>query len=169
MKPKTRLEWFLAKIAGDADATGTVTPKTRKEYYLKEIADNGGGGGSSLPAVTASDNGSVLAVVDGAWDKATPSNALLVHASDADFLATTTLDKTFAEIADAIDSGIPVYVVAEYGNVDSGEDGYKLFCPVIEIEIYTDFYIHIMRYSNTQYLNFTFMSETIDGVLYGNP
>ena len=70
MKPKTRLEWFLAKIAGDADATGSVTPKTRKEFYLKEIAD--AGGGSSLPSVTASDNGSVLAVVNGEWDKAAP-------------------------------------------------------------------------------------------------
>lgn len=36
-------------------------------------AGSGGGGGSGLPAVTSDDNGDVLTVVDGAWDKAAPS------------------------------------------------------------------------------------------------
>jgi len=46
-------------------------PLTREEQYLDAIARNsgGGGGGSSLPAVTAEDNGDVLGVVDGAWGK----------------------------------------------------------------------------------------------------
>lgn len=33
-----------------------------------------GGGGSGLPAVTATNNGQILAVVDGQWDKAWPNN-----------------------------------------------------------------------------------------------
>lgn len=35
-----------------------------------------GGGGSSLPEVTADDNGNVLTVVDGEWDKAEPEAGL---------------------------------------------------------------------------------------------
>ena len=46
MKPKTRLENFLAKIAGNKDAK-ELKPKTRLEHFLNDIADNGGcsGGG----------------------------------------------------------------------------------------------------------------------------
>jgi hypothetical protein len=36
------------------------------------------GGGSSLPEVTAEDNGDVLMVVDGAWNKATPNADIVV-------------------------------------------------------------------------------------------
>ena len=41
---------------------------------LNEAVNNGsiGGGGSDLPEVSATDNGDVLTVVNGAWDKATP-------------------------------------------------------------------------------------------------
>ena len=42
---------------------------------LNEAVNNGsiGGSGSDLPEVSASDNGDVLTVVNGAWDKATPT------------------------------------------------------------------------------------------------
>lgn len=42
---------------------------------LNEAVNNGSisGGGSDLPEVSASDNGDVLTVVGGAWNKATPS------------------------------------------------------------------------------------------------
>lgn len=43
MKPITRLENFLAKIAGLPNAN--LTPRTRKEYFLNAIAAHGGGGG----------------------------------------------------------------------------------------------------------------------------
>lgn len=36
-------------------------------------AMGGSGGGSSLPSVSSTDNGDVLTVVNGAWDKAAPS------------------------------------------------------------------------------------------------
>lgn len=45
LTPMTRLESYLAKIAGEDIITPEV--KTRLEYYLNEIAENGGGGGSS--------------------------------------------------------------------------------------------------------------------------
>ena len=43
MQPRTREEKYLAKIAG-VDIT-TPEPRTRKEHYLNEIAEHGGGGG----------------------------------------------------------------------------------------------------------------------------
>ena len=39
----------------------------------KLVGGSGGSGGGSLPAVTEADNGNVLTVVGGAWDKAAPS------------------------------------------------------------------------------------------------
>ena len=42
MKPKTRLENFLAKIAGSSDAK-EMEPKTRVEHFLNDIAQSGGG------------------------------------------------------------------------------------------------------------------------------
>lgn len=65
----------------------------------------GGGGSSSLPDVTTEDNGKVLAVVEGAWDKADPSGggALTFRAEgDEDGYRLT---KTFGEIFDAFKSG----------------------------------------------------------------
>lgn len=70
-------------------------------YYIPlvgtpQIGDSGGGG-SGLPAVTAADNGDVLTVVNGAWDKATPSGGgvLVVNVNNG------ALDKTWQEIHDA--------------------------------------------------------------------
>jgi hypothetical protein len=67
LTPATRIEAYLAKIAGEDIITPEV--KTRIEYYLNEIAQNGGGGGAGLPAVTEADNGKILGVVGGEWDK----------------------------------------------------------------------------------------------------
>lgn len=61
MKPKTREQNFLAKIAGDANADTTMKPRTAEEYFLNQIAENGGGG-SSLPSYSSSDIGKVLTV-----------------------------------------------------------------------------------------------------------
>lgn len=36
---------------------------------IRELAKNGGGGGSDLPEVTSADNGKVLGVVEGSWNK----------------------------------------------------------------------------------------------------
>lgn len=45
MKPNTRIDNFLAKIAGDPDANTAMKPRSPEEYYLNQIAENGGGGG----------------------------------------------------------------------------------------------------------------------------
>ena len=45
-------------------------------------AMGGSGGGSSLPSVSSTDNGDVLTVVNGAWDKAAPSGLPAVTSSD---------------------------------------------------------------------------------------
>lgn len=62
------LQKLYVALGGEAAdvANLNITPE-----MISAIADIvGGGGGSSLPAVTADDNGKVLAVVEGDWDKA---------------------------------------------------------------------------------------------------
>lgn len=69
MKPLTRLEHFLAKIAGDKNAKA-LTPKTRKEYYLNEIAAAAATDAAKegLPEVAVKDAGKVLIVSnEGKW------------------------------------------------------------------------------------------------------
>ena len=85
--------------------------------------NNGGGGGSDLPAVSAADNGDVLTVVNGAWDKAAPggggggSSVLVVNTSEG------TCDKTAAEMYSAVLNGI-VYIKEDnvYYLVNSAEN-----------------------------------------------
>lgn len=49
LEPKTRIEHFLGKIAGNPNAK-ELEPKTRVEDLLNEIAENDdGGGGSGIP------------------------------------------------------------------------------------------------------------------------
>lgn len=63
---------YLTALAG---LGAQPNPVTRDEALLNAIADRldaieeGGGGGSDLPAVTSADNGKVLGVVGGEWDK----------------------------------------------------------------------------------------------------
>ena len=62
-----------------------------------------------LPSVTAEDDGDVLTVVSGAWAKATPSGGgggvLIVNATVSNDETTITMDKTYREIATALQSG----------------------------------------------------------------
>ncbi len=64
--PVTREEEYLYNIA-QGNSTGLPEPITNVEKYLHTIAQNGGG--SDLPEVTDADNGKVLKVVEGVWDK----------------------------------------------------------------------------------------------------
>lgn len=65
--PETREERFLAKAAG-ADVTVPSSPYTRLERFLKAIVDKIGSF-VGLPEVTGDDNGKILGVVNGEWDK----------------------------------------------------------------------------------------------------
>ena len=84
---------------------------------------------SELPVVTASDNGNVLTVVEGAWAKASPiggSGILVIGMTEESNVFT--LDKTWQEIHDATFAVIK----DEYGTVmplcyiDGGEGGYEV-------------------------------------------
>ena len=50
MKPKTRIENFLAKIAGNPDAK-EMEPETRMEYFLNDIVIPSGGGDTETASV----------------------------------------------------------------------------------------------------------------------
>lgn len=86
------------------------------ESYILGRA-SAGGGGSSLPAVTAEDNGDVLTVVNGAWAKAEPSGGgtVVVHVDEE----TWTLDKTWQELWNALASGKICIVVMPSMNGDA--------------------------------------------------
>jgi len=72
----------------------------------------GGGGGSDLPDVTASDNGKVLGVVNGAWAKTAPIELIGTLGKDDD-KDTITVDKTASELFDALKNGAFVKMVVE--------------------------------------------------------
>lgn len=112
----SRLQVFLAKIAGKDVDVSTLTPPVainEEEKLMLDIADRidaieSGGG---LPTVTADDNGDVLTVVEGAWDKATPSGGgnifdveYEVYYDDNDDLVVT-CNHTVAEILSAHTEG----------------------------------------------------------------
>lgn len=116
LTPITRREVFLAKAAGQN--VETPTPVTREEVFLDEIAK---GGGSSLPAVTPSDNGKVLGVVNGAWAAQQKKFIVTLTPTAQDFSGT--MDKTVSEINAAYEAGqeivFRVYAAAgTYNEVD---------------------------------------------------
>lgn len=90
------------------------------KYFVPLVAtpplDNGGGGGGSdLPAVSAADNGDVLTVVNGEWDKAAPgggggggSSVLVVNVTWDDDTGIGTCDKTAGEMWQAAQTGLVI-------------------------------------------------------------
>lgn len=94
MKPKTRLDNFLAKIAGDPEADTSMEPKSREEHYLNKIAENSGSGsGGASNAFTMT---------------LTPVNS--------DSMSAFTVDKTYAEIRQAVSNNSPLIIVMKYGD-----------------------------------------------------
>lgn len=87
IEPGTREEMYLAAISDQLDGETVDTehmiePGSRKEAYLYDIAQKIGST-LELPAVTASDNGDVLTVKNGKWDKGeAPSGLPSVTSSD---------------------------------------------------------------------------------------
>lgn len=67
----------------------------------------GGGGGSDLPPVTASDNGKVLGVVNGSWNKmdAPDSEPFVITLTPTAEDFSGVMDKTAAEITEAYNAG----------------------------------------------------------------
>ena len=65
-----RFEEYMNGILGAlgvGEDNGGPTPAWRQEEYLKAIYDAIREGGGLLPPVTASDNGKLLGVANGAW------------------------------------------------------------------------------------------------------
>lgn len=120
--PYNRHEQYLNRIAtGEGDIP--PYPQNREEEYLNAIVENGGGGGgSSLPEVTADDNGDVLTVVEGAWEKAAPSGGggvLIVDLTQDENTLVYTAQKTAGEIYAACVNGLVIFRFA-YG--EAGTD-----------------------------------------------
>ena len=89
-----------------------------------------GGGGSSLPSVTSSDNGKVLAVEDGAWAASEQGKKFIVTLTPTALDYSGTMDKTVAEINAAYEAGMEIWfdIVAPGGHVElkctqAGYDG----------------------------------------------
>lgn len=101
-------------------ALSDITPIKRSEEYLQRIADAiEGGGGSDLPAVTSDDNGDVLTVVNGAWDKATPSGGGLpkIHISGGGLLPGS-LVSTYDDILAIHQTGSAAMLWSDNDSVD---------------------------------------------------
>ena len=74
-----------------------------------KLEDTGSGG---LPSVSGSDNGKLLGVSSGEWTAVNPpSGSFIIHLTWDDETYVGTLDKTWQEIKDAVDSNnIPIII-----------------------------------------------------------
>lgn len=98
-------------------------------------AGSGGGSGSALPAVTAADNGSVLAVVEGAWDKGTVNSGVyIVNKTIPQGETVSVLDKTFAEIQAAYANSV-VLIKSTNGSNSLTEIVLKLYADTGDYEV----------------------------------
>lgn len=84
------------------------------EKLLAKIEENTRGSGGGLPAVTSEDNGDVLTVVNGAWDKAAPSGTFIVHVTahwddDNGAYVVDECDSTAEEVNHAMMAGKPCF------------------------------------------------------------
>ena len=68
-----------------------------------------GGSGSSLPPVSSSDNGKVLAVEDGAWAASEQGKKFIVTLTPTALDYSGTMDKTVAEINAAYEAGMEIW------------------------------------------------------------
>ena len=104
---------------------------------LNEAANNGsiGGGGSDLPEVTSSDNGDVLTVVEGEWNKAAiPSQLPEVESTDEGKVLTVNSSGEW-EAENLSSSGVN-YSTNEFDTGEKWIDGSPIYCKVFSI---TDF------------------------------
>lgn len=160
------LKWIYASLGGDISDLAAVDDITvilnaiAALDTVKKIS-----GATELPTVTAADNGEVLTVVNGAWDKAVPGGGVLVVTATS-MGPGSTLDKTWDEIYEGVKAGKLVFVRCDEG-VDPTIDQ--------ELDIYT-YLIDDISYYGSYNLSFQaqgshiyyYSSSTIDGVLTRN-
>ena len=139
------------------DKTNWQTGDVVTAEKLNKLED-GVANASSLPSVTATDNGDVLTVVEGAWAKATPSAVggiefINVTENVTEDDSVYTLDKTYNEISAMVEDGkVPVTILVS--EEPSSTDLY--FVEGLRIEDGTYFV-------STRLTEFS--AETADGVL----
>lgn len=113
------LKKLYAAMGGDPADVADLKVNAELIDALSDVA-GGGGGGSSLPPVTSADNGDVLTVVDGAWNKAAPSGGgLVVNLSYDDATGVYTAGTKAGVIFSALEAG--QYVRFQ---MDVGTQGY---------------------------------------------
>ena len=102
--------------------TGNIYYYDGGSWKLMGTGGSGSGGGAGLPAVTSEDNGKVLGVVNGAWNKteATSESDFVIEATlDTESMGISNLSEDFDAIAAAAKAGKNVRIVAETpGTVD---------------------------------------------------
>ena len=129
MRPKTREENFLAKIAGSAEADATMEPRTAEEYWLNEIAkkpSGGGGGGGSA--------GGVFVEIEFSDEEMYGESSVLPDAIYTAFMAATPITIKFNDyvaylytaLSDHCSVFVPgngntLYIIAEDGEVTMAE------------------------------------------------
>ena len=150
------------------------TPHNSNVNVVKSMLDSLGG--SSLPEVTNEDNGKVLTVVEGEWDKADASGGgagLVVHiitAPTEGYSDRHALDKTFGEIEQTVLVGGAIWLISDENDTTS-------YAPPSDISLQTfntgtaDYYLASVTDKNgLQYMTeeFETESEAKNAVLYEN-
>ena len=100
----------------DGEAVGNYT--TIPDVIEACVQKAGSGGGSALPAVTADDNGSVLSVVNGSWDKADAPSGYAVFTLESNGGGggyALAAGESEADIVAAFASKKPVYIMLSGG------------------------------------------------------
>ncbi len=119
----SREDVFLGKIAGRNVDISSWTPPVANgvhEEILTEIADRIDNlSENALPEIEEGDEGKVLGVSSGQYALVSGgggSAGLVVHEIMNEIIGT--LDKTWKEIYDAAQSGLPVYIVRDQSDTD---------------------------------------------------
>ena len=99
----------IRSVGDDAESVRVLLPIISESYMNGAIS---GATAEVLPAVTSTDNGQVLTVVEGAWAPAgVPVNTGIAIMTGTWDDGACTFDMTFQEIYDAIDAGKIVFAV----------------------------------------------------------
>ena len=119
-----------------------ATPENTNPNVLRGVLENNN---SSLPSITADDNGKVLTVVNGAWDKAQPSGSFIINATNDGETGAHVLDKTWNEINTVFGNGV-ICIILEQRTDGFIQEFVAQTMTIEEEEIFT-----IATFSGTNY------------------
>lgn len=109
---------------------------------IAEAISAGGGGGSSLPEVNSGDNGKVLTVVNGAWDKATASgggeqlcivNISITIDEETGTITSQECDKTYEQVLSDFNAGKLIVFkcdaveFCEFARLSTNDNGFSAY------------------------------------------